>query len=39
MDWFNHYLKGEPAPEWIRNGVPFLDKDKRIITTRPISDN
>jgi dipeptidyl aminopeptidase/acylaminoacyl peptidase len=41
MDWFNHYLKGEPAPEWIRNGVPFLEKDKekRIVAERPISQN
>src|SRR5690606_1031827 len=36
MEWFGHYLKGEPAPEWIRDGVPFLKKD-RLITTRPVS--
>jgi hypothetical protein len=35
MEWFGHYLKGEPAPEWIRDGVPFLNKDR--IVTRPIS--
>lgn len=28
MDWFNHYLKGEPAPAWIKEGIRFLDKDK-----------
>lgn len=22
--WFAHYLKGEPAPEWITTGVPYL---------------
>jgi len=28
MEWFGHYLKGEPAAAWITNGVSFLDKDK-----------
>jgi dipeptidyl aminopeptidase/acylaminoacyl peptidase len=40
MQWFNHYLKGAPAPDWITKGVKFLDKDKellRAITTSPIS--
>ncbi len=22
--WFAHYLKGEPAPEWMKTGVPYL---------------
>ena len=26
MEWFGHYLKGEPAPDWISEGVPFLDQ-------------
>jgi dienelactone hydrolase len=28
MDWFGHYLKGEPAKPWITSGVSFLEKDK-----------
>lgn len=24
--WFDHYVKGEPAPEWIQEGIPYLDK-------------
>ena len=28
LDWFGHYLKGDPAPPWITSGVSFLDKDK-----------
>ena len=24
--WFDHYVKGEPAPEWIKAGIPFLEK-------------
>lgn len=23
LEWFGHYLKGEPAPAWIREGVPW----------------
>jgi len=29
MEFFNHHLKGDLAPEWVVNGVPFLDKGKR----------
>jgi dipeptidyl aminopeptidase/acylaminoacyl peptidase len=28
MEWFGHYLKGEPAPAWITSGVSFLEKEK-----------
>jgi dienelactone hydrolase len=24
--WFAHYLKGEPAPDWIKSGVPAISK-------------
>jgi dipeptidyl aminopeptidase/acylaminoacyl peptidase len=27
FQFFNHYLKGEPAPKWMTDGVPFLEKD------------
>ncbi|HKJ01116.1 MAG TPA: prolyl oligopeptidase family serine peptidase [Longimicrobiales bacterium] len=26
--WFDHYLRGEPAPEWMADGVPFLRKGR-----------
>ena len=25
--FFNHYLKGDPMPEWMANGRPAIDKD------------
>jgi len=28
VEWFGHYLKGEPAPDWIKHGVSFLDQEK-----------
>jgi dienelactone hydrolase len=30
VEWFGHYLKGEPAPEWITNGVRFLDREREL---------
>jgi dienelactone hydrolase len=30
LDWFGHYLKGDPAPAWIASGVSFLDKDRLV---------
>lgn len=26
MEWFDHYLKGAPAPKWITEGVPYRGK-------------
>ncbi len=28
LAWFGHYLKGEPAPQWITEGVPYLEQVK-----------
>jgi len=28
LEWFGHYLKGEPAAAWITSGVPYLEKNK-----------
>ena len=28
--FFNHHLRGEPAPEWMTDGVPYLDKERRM---------
>ncbi len=25
-EWFGHYLKGEPAADWITEGVPYLEQ-------------
>lgn len=26
IEWFAHYLKGEPPADWIQQGVPYLDQ-------------
>lgn len=28
MDFFDHYLKGKAAPDWMINGIPAIDKGK-----------
>ncbi len=25
-EWFGHYLKGDPPPDWITRGVPYLEQ-------------
>jgi dipeptidyl aminopeptidase/acylaminoacyl peptidase len=27
-EFFDHFLKGEPAPDWMKNGIPYLKRDK-----------
>jgi fermentation-respiration switch protein FrsA (DUF1100 family) len=31
--YFDHYLKGTPAPKWLTNGVLFLDRAREVIVT------
>jgi dipeptidyl aminopeptidase/acylaminoacyl peptidase len=28
QQYFDHYLKGAPAPEWMEKGVPYLEREK-----------
>ncbi len=35
LEWFNHYLKGEPAGDWITKGVPYLIQKKEFGTSAP----
>jgi dipeptidyl aminopeptidase/acylaminoacyl peptidase len=30
LQWFGHYLKGEPAPAWIDRGVTVLEREKEL---------
>lgn len=29
LEWFGHYLKGEPAPAWITDGVSWIEQEDR----------
>jgi len=33
QQYFDHYLKGAPAPDWMTKGVPYLDRDKTELQT------
>ena len=35
LEWFGHYLKGEPAPEWIAKGEPYLTRKKILDSANP----
>lgn len=28
QEFFGHHLKGDPAPDWMKKGIPFLDKGR-----------
>ena len=28
--YFDHYLKGKPMPDWMKNGAPYLKKKRRL---------
>jgi dipeptidyl aminopeptidase/acylaminoacyl peptidase len=30
LQWFGHYLKGDPAPEWMTDGVSWLERKKML---------
>lgn len=30
QDFFDHHLKGAPAPDWMRSGVPYLEKERHL---------
>ena len=32
QQYFDHFLKGAPAPDWMEKGVPFLEKDKTALS-------
>jgi len=32
-EFFDHYLKGASAPRWMMEGVPYLERGKRDVST------
>jgi hypothetical protein len=32
-EFFDHYLKGAPEPEWMKSGVPYIHRGEREIRT------
>lgn len=38
QEWFDHFLQGKPAPQWIREGVPRLKMEEHLRNRRPLVD-
>ncbi|MEP6731241.1 MAG: prolyl oligopeptidase family serine peptidase [bacterium] len=34
-EWFDHYLEGAPAPEWMKDGVPRLRMEEHLRERKP----
>ena len=37
LQFFAHHLKGEPAPEWMEKGIPFLQKGRDQLAPTPVT--
>jgi dipeptidyl aminopeptidase/acylaminoacyl peptidase len=38
QQFFDHYLKGAPMPEWMEKGIPYLERDKEKEQIKAIYD-
>jgi dipeptidyl aminopeptidase/acylaminoacyl peptidase len=39
QEFFDHFLKGAPAPEWMEKGIPYLQREKEKEKYRTSEDN
>lgn len=38
QEWFDHFLRGMPAPDWLQHGVPRLQMEEHLRSRRPLVD-
>ncbi|MCC7055294.1 MAG: S9 family peptidase [Gemmatimonadaceae bacterium] len=38
QEWFDHFLQGKPAPDWMLEGVPRLRMEEHLRARRPLLD-
>ena len=38
QEFFDHFLKGAPAPEWMEKGIPYLQREKEKERYKTVSD-
>jgi dipeptidyl aminopeptidase/acylaminoacyl peptidase len=38
QEFFDHFLKGAPSPEWMEKGIPYLQREKEKEKYKPLSD-
>ncbi|HEY2848872.1 MAG TPA: prolyl oligopeptidase family serine peptidase, partial [Gemmatimonadaceae bacterium] len=37
-EWFDTFLRDQPAPDWLKNGVPRLKMEEHLKAIRPLTD-
>jgi dienelactone hydrolase len=37
MQFFDHHLRGKPAPEWMKRGIPFIEKGRDQLATPAVA--
>ena len=38
QEWFDHFLQGKPAPDWMQEGVPRLKMEAHLRARKPLLD-
>ena len=38
QEWFDHFLQGKPAPDWLTDGVPRLKMEDHLRSRKPLLD-
>jgi dipeptidyl aminopeptidase/acylaminoacyl peptidase len=38
MEWFDHFLQGKPAPDWLLEGVPRLEMERHLRERKALVD-
>ncbi|MFN0098007.1 MAG: prolyl oligopeptidase family serine peptidase [Gemmatimonadaceae bacterium] len=38
QEWFDHFLQGKPAPDWLQEGVPRLKMEEHLRSRKPLLD-
>ncbi|MDH5234874.1 MAG: prolyl oligopeptidase family serine peptidase [Gemmatimonadota bacterium] len=38
QEWFDHFLQGKPAPQWMQEGVPRLEMEEHLRERKPLVD-
>ena len=38
QEWFDHFLQGKPAPDWMMEGVPRLRMEEHLRSRKPLLD-
>ena len=36
-EWYDHYLEGKPAPDWMKEGIPRLQMDEHLKSRKAVA--